>query len=121
MLRAPAILGHALLATGLLIFSLYACARATGTVIPPEGWATVLPLILCAMLIPLSVAGWGWREAAAAALMPMIGAAPAAGIALGLCYGALMFLASLPAVFFVFAGAKPAPPPAPEAGTLNGR
>lgn len=104
LVRDPLILLHAVLAAGLLIFSLYACARATGTIIPPEGWFTVLPLILCAMLVPLSVAGWGWREAAAVALVPMVGASPEAGLAMGLCYGALMFLASLPAVFFVFSG-----------------
>jgi uncharacterized membrane protein YbhN (UPF0104 family) len=102
LLREPLILLHAVLAAGLLIFSLYACARATGTIIPSEGWFTVLPLILCAMLVPLSVAGWGWREAAAVALVPMVGASPEAGLAMGLCYGALMFLASLPAVFFLF-------------------
>lgn len=107
LLRDPLILLHAVLAALLLIFSLYACARATGTIIPPEGWFTVLPLILCAMLVPLSVAGWGWREAAAVALVPMVGASPAAGLAMGLCYGALMFLASLPAVFFLFAGTEP--------------
>ena len=108
LLRVPAILAHAVLAAGLLIFSLYACARATGTIIPPEGWFVVLPLILSAMIIPLSVAGWGWREAAAAALVPMVGASPAAGLAMGLCYGALMALASLPAALFLFASTDPA-------------
>lgn len=90
----------ALVITALLIFSLYACARATGTLIPPAGWVTLLPLILSAMLIPISVGGWGWREGAAAALFPLIGASPSAGIAMGIAYGLMMMIAALPGLYF---------------------
>lgn len=86
----------------LLIFSLYACARATGTVVPPAGWVTLLALVLSAMLMPLSVGGWGWREGAAAALFPLIGATPSAGIATGIAYGAMMMIAAIPGLFFVW-------------------
>ncbi len=86
----------------LLIFSLYACARATGTTIPAAGWLTLVPLILSAMLIPLSVGGWGWREGAAAALFPLIGATPSAGIATGIAYGATMMIAALPGLIFAW-------------------
>ncbi|MEM6409243.1 MAG: lysylphosphatidylglycerol synthase transmembrane domain-containing protein [Pseudomonadota bacterium] len=89
------------LITGLLIFSLYACARATGTIIPASAVFTLIPLILSAMLIPLSVGGWGWREGAAAALFPLIGTSPSAGIATGIAYGAMITVAALPAVFFL--------------------
>lgn len=96
--------------TALLIFSLYACARATGTVIPPAGWVTLIPLILSAMMIPLSVGGWGWREGAAAALFPLIGADPSAGIAMGITYGAMMMIAALPGLFFFMrTNVSPAP------------
>ncbi|WP_135507135.1 lysylphosphatidylglycerol synthase transmembrane domain-containing protein [Roseovarius aestuariivivens] len=107
LLRNRTILLHAFGATALLIFSLYACARATGTIVPPEAWFTILPMILCAMVIPLSVAGWGWREGTAATLMPMIGAAPGAGVALGLCYGALMLLVTLPGLVLFCLGKTP--------------
>ena len=90
------VLGLSLLITLLLIFSVYACARATGTTVPPSGWFTLIPLILSAMLIPLSVGGWGWREGAAAALFPLIGATPDAGIA----YGGMMMIAALPGIYF---------------------
>jgi len=52
------------------------------------------------MLIPLSVAGWGWREGAAAALFPMFGASVEAGVAMGICYGTLVLIAALPGVAF---------------------
>ncbi len=116
LLRDAGIVGHAFLATVCLIFSLYACARATGTIIPPEGWFTILPLILCAMIIPLSVAGWGWREAAAVAMVPMIGAQPDAGLALGLCYGALMLLAALPGVVILLVFTSPQRPDEDQSG-----
>lgn len=90
----------ALTITVLLIFSLYACARATGTVIPPTGWFTLIPLVLSAMLVPLSVGGWGWREGAAAGLFPLIGASPSAGIAMGIAYGAMMLIAATPGLYF---------------------
>lgn len=105
------VLGLSLLVTALLIFSLYACARATGTVIPPAGWLTLIPLILSAMLIPLSVGGWGWREGAAAALFPLLGATPDAGIAMGISYGAMMMIAALPGLYF---GLRTAPHPSPN-------
>ncbi len=94
------VLGLSLLITVLLIFSVYACARATGTSVPPSGWFTLIPLILSAMLIPFSVGGWGWREGAAAALFPLIGATPDAGIAMGIAYGGMMMIAALPGVYF---------------------
>ncbi|WP_168769393.1 hypothetical protein [Yoonia sediminilitoris] len=49
------------------------------------------------MLVPLSVAGWGWREGAAAVLFPPTGATPSVGIAMGIAYGAIMTIAALPA------------------------
>lgn len=96
LLMQPAVTLHAIFAAGLLIFALYACARATGSLVPLEASVTVLPLVLCAMLIPLSVAGWGWREGAAAALFPLFGASAEAGIAMSICYGSVMLLAALP-------------------------
>jgi uncharacterized membrane protein YbhN (UPF0104 family) len=85
----------------LISFGFYACAMATGTTLPFSTLFTLIPLILTSMLIPLSVGGWGWREGAAAALFPLAGAAPSAGIATGIAYGAMMLIAALPAVIFI--------------------
>ncbi len=101
LMRNTGLILNSVLVTALLIFSLYACARATGTVIPMGAVFTLIPLILSSMLIPLSVGGWGWREGAAAALFPLIGASPSAGIATGIAYGAMMTLAALPALVFL--------------------
>ena len=100
--RQPEMLLHALVTPVCLIFGFYACARATGTLIPAAGWATLIPLILSAKLIPLSVSGWGWREGAAAALFPLIGASASAGGAAGGAYGAVVLIATFPAVPVLF-------------------
>lgn len=103
LLRHREVSQHAALGAVLLVFSMYACGRATGSQIPPEGWVTILPLIFCAMLVPLSVAGWGWREGAAAALFPLIGLSANAGVAMGICYGAMMLISALPALVCLWA------------------
>lgn len=97
LLRRPEPLSHGVITTACLIFGFYACARATGTIIPAAGWATLIPLVLCAMLIPLSIGGWGLREGAAAALFPIVGAPASAGVATGITYGLVMLIAVLPA------------------------
>ena len=54
-----------------------------------------LPALL-AMLIPLSVAGWGWREAGSALAWTALGLSASEGVAVSMTYGAVVFLASLP-------------------------
>lgn len=103
LIHRPVFLFHGTITTLCLIFGFYACARATGTVLPAETWATLIPLVLCAMMVPLSVGGWGWREGAAAALFPVIGAPASAGIAAGISYGVVLFIAALPAAAILFA------------------
>lgn len=98
LMHRPSMILLGVITTSCLIFGFYASARAIGVAIPVAGLATLIPLILCAMLIPLSVGGWGWREGAAAALFPIIGAPASAGVATGIIYGVVAFVAVLPAV-----------------------
>jgi uncharacterized membrane protein YbhN (UPF0104 family) len=61
--------------------------------------ATMLPLVapvLMTMLIPVTIAGWGLREAAAAALWGASGLSPEDGAAISVAYGLLVLAASLP-------------------------
>ncbi len=97
--RSQAALSAAIVAVNLVAFA--AVARATDTHITLEAAMTVIPLVLCAMLIPLSVAGWGWREGAAAALFPLAGATAEAGLAASALYGASMLLAAVPGAFWL--------------------
>ncbi|WP_415922570.1 lysylphosphatidylglycerol synthase transmembrane domain-containing protein [Tateyamaria sp. SN6-1] len=102
-MRQPVIALHGTLTTISLVIAFYCCARALDVTIPTAGWFTLIPLILCAMLVPLSIGGWGWREGAAAALFPIIGAPASAGVAVGITYGLVVLLAALPAAFILVA------------------
>ncbi|MGL4319831.1 MAG: lysylphosphatidylglycerol synthase transmembrane domain-containing protein [Paracoccaceae bacterium] len=76
-------------------------AQATGTAFTIEAALTLIPLILTAMLIPLSIGGWGWREGAAAALFPLAGSTPDAGLVASATYGVLILMASLPGAIWL--------------------
>jgi uncharacterized membrane protein YbhN (UPF0104 family) len=89
-----ATLGLAIVGCNLLTFDF--CARATGTALPPLALLTLVPLILTAMLVPLSVSGWGLREGAAAGLLPLAGIAPEAALAASVAFGGVILAGSLP-------------------------
>ena len=59
-------------------------------------------LLLLVMAIPVTVAGWGMSEGAAALLWPMAGMPAEQGVALSVGYGLAVLLSSLPGVLFVF-------------------
>lgn len=61
-------------------------------------------ILLLSMVIPLTVAGWGVREGAAAVLWPVAGLPAEQGVALSVGYGALVLVSSLPGMIFVCAG-----------------
>jgi uncharacterized membrane protein YbhN (UPF0104 family) len=71
-------------------------AAATGTDMPLAAILTIAPLMLTAMLLPVSAGGWGLREGAAAALWPMIGGTAASGVAASVAFGLVIMAASLP-------------------------
>ncbi len=74
-------------------------ARAIGVELPTLQLLALTPVLLLAMLIPFSVAGWGLREGAAASVWAMVGLPPAQGVAVSLAYGVLVLLASLPGIW----------------------
>jgi len=61
-------------------------------------------ILLLSMVVPLTVAGWGIREGAAAMLWPMAGLPAEQGVALSVGYGALVFVSSLPGMAFLYTG-----------------
>lgn len=66
-------------------------------------WLPLVPLVLLAMLVPVSVAGWGVRESVAAATWTAAGLDPADGTALAIVYGAVVLVSSLPGLVFALA------------------
>lgn len=70
------------------------CALALDVAIPLIAVATLIPMILFAMILPISIGGWGVREGAAALLFPVIGATSAQGLGTSVAFG-LVFLATI--------------------------
>lgn len=72
---------------------------AVGTEVPI---GTLLPLVapvLMTMLVPVTIAGWGIREAAAAGLWGLAGLTPEDGAAISVAYGLLVLVSSAPGAY----------------------
>ena len=92
----PAQLLSSTLVVGTYVATYVVAARAVGVSTPL--W-TLLPLVapvLLSMLVPATVAGWGVREATAAALWGAVGLTVVDGVAISAAYGILVLLSSLP-------------------------
>ena len=79
------VLSLLIVVTYLIVFA--CCAAAVQQPLPAVAVLTIVPLVLLSMVVPLSVGGWGVREAAAAALWPLIGLSAEAGLATSVLYG----------------------------------
>jgi uncharacterized membrane protein YbhN (UPF0104 family) len=67
-------------------------------------WVSVVPLSVILSSIPISVNGWGVREATIVALAAPLGVAPADALLVSVTLGALNVLASLPGALVMLAG-----------------
>ncbi len=97
-----------LAASGLIVASYLAVflVLAVGLgVAEGAGLGRLLPLcagLLLAMALPLTIAGWGIREGAAALLWPLAGLPAEQGVLLSVAYGLLVLVSSLPGVVVLF-------------------
>lgn len=111
---ARTVLPQQLLASFAVVASyiaVYFCsARAIGVPLPATSLLPLVPMVLLAMALPLSVAGWGVREGAAAGIWLLVGLAPAQGVAISIAYGALVFVSSLPGAVLLMLGGPRAGP-----------
>ena len=87
-----AVLGTYLTVFVLLAFGMGLAADASSLFLT----AALCLLLLLAMVVPITVSGWGVREGAAALLWPAVGLPAEQGVAISIGYGALIFLASWP-------------------------
>ncbi|MEO3388557.1 lysylphosphatidylglycerol synthase transmembrane domain-containing protein [Mesorhizobium sp. CAU 1741] len=98
------LLGIAIAACNIAGFAF--AALATGTALGFEASVTIVPLILFSMVIPLTISGWGFREGAAAALFPLVGASADAGLAASVAFGVMMLASSLPGALWLWPNAN---------------
>ena len=90
----------------LLIF--YLAGRAAGHVLQPAVALLAIPVVLYAMILPVSVGGLGLRELTAAGLWPLLDMAAAQGVLTALLYGGVVLAGSMPALVYLFFGQRPA-------------
>ncbi|KGE04220.1 lysylphosphatidylglycerol synthase transmembrane domain-containing protein [Pseudohaliea rubra] len=85
------------------------CAAAIGLTLSPAAAQVLVPLILLSMLIPITISGWGLREGAAVALLPLAGATGAEGLAASVAFGFTMMAAALPGLAALALATAPDP------------
>ncbi|MSR35106.1 MAG: flippase-like domain-containing protein [Gemmatimonadetes bacterium] len=109
-LLARDVVGVQLLMSSLIVLcfvAMYvAAARAVGVDTPIRVLAPLVCPVLVSMLIPATIAGWGIREAAAAALWRAVGLMPEDGVAISAAYGVLALVSSLPGVLVLLSAAR---------------
>jgi uncharacterized membrane protein YbhN (UPF0104 family) len=78
-------------------------ARSVGIETPATLLLLLAGPVLMTMLVPVTVAGWGLREGAAAALWSVLGLTAADGVVISVSYGLLVLVSSLPGAVLVVA------------------
>jgi uncharacterized membrane protein YbhN (UPF0104 family) len=94
--RLPAQLGLGLLVTGTCVAMFYCAARAVGAPLSLFHLLALVPGALFAMSLPVSIGGWGLREASAVALWTMAGLPAGEAMASSVLYGLLALIGALP-------------------------
>ena len=91
----------AAIVVGTYLATYVTAARAVGI---DTQLSVLLPLVapvLMTMLIPVTVAGWGLREGAAAVLWGAVGLTAADGVLVSVAYGLLVLIGTLPGALFL--------------------
>ena len=94
-------LGSAAIVVGTYLATYVTAARAVGVDTPLPVLLPLVAPVLMTMLIPVTVAGWGLREAAAAVLWGAVGLTAADGVLVSVAYGLLVLIGSLPGALFL--------------------
>jgi len=82
-------------------------ARAIGVDTPLLVLSPLVAPVLLTMLVPVTVAGWGVREGAAAVLWGVVGLTAVDGVAISVSYGLLVLLSTLPGGLVLALGLAP--------------
>lgn len=105
----PVQLGSSLVVIASYLAVFWCLAMGLGLSVAVDAPGLLLALctvLLMAMVIPLTVSGWGIRESAAAVLWPVAGLPSEQGVALAVSYGLLVLVSALPGALFLFNGAR---------------
>ena len=86
----------------LTILSLLFCLRAYGVHAPIQSLMIGLPALSLLLMLPLSISGWGLREATLSSVLALWGINPSLTVLASISYGAITVLSVLPGAYFLF-------------------
>jgi uncharacterized membrane protein YbhN (UPF0104 family) len=102
----PVVVVSSLLAQAGYVATGVLAARAVGVTAPVTTLVPLLLVVLVAMAVPVSLAGWGPREGAAAWCFAAAGLGAGAGVATAVAYGVIVVVAALPGAVVLLATAS---------------
>lgn len=88
--------------TACILIAFWAAAMSVGLGLSFAAVVTLVPLILLTMLVPITISGWGLREGAAAALLPLAGPTVSESLAASVVFGLVGLAAVLPGLIVVW-------------------
>lgn len=93
--------------TACILIAFGASAAAVGAPLSTAALIAVVPVVLITMVLPITVGGWGVREGAAVALLPLAGLSASAALAASILFGLLALAASLPGIVPLWGRQRP--------------
>jgi uncharacterized membrane protein YbhN (UPF0104 family) len=85
----------------LTILTLLFCLKAYGVDAPIEALMIGLPALSLLLMLPISISGWGLREATLSSVLALWGVSPSMTVLASISYGAITVLSVLPGAYFL--------------------
>ncbi len=85
----------------LTILTLLFCLKAYGVTAPIEALMIGLPALSLLLMLPISISGWGLREATLSSVLALWGVNPSLTVVASISYGAITILSVLPGAYFL--------------------
>jgi glycosyltransferase 2 family protein len=118
--RCSTVLGLSVITIGLTILAFKFVGDAVGSRLSLGSWMIVVPPVTLIQLIPVSLAGWGVREAALVVALGSFGVPAEAALAISVLVGLCSIVVGLPGGLIWLADWDIAPSPRPKRPTPSG-
>ncbi|MDH6248129.1 lysylphosphatidylglycerol synthase transmembrane domain-containing protein [Polynucleobacter sphagniphilus] len=86
----------------LTILTLLCCLKAYGVNAPIQSLMIGLPALSLLLMLPISISGWGLREATLSSVLALWGVNPSLTVLASISYGAISVISVLPGAYFLF-------------------
>jgi uncharacterized membrane protein YbhN (UPF0104 family) len=86
---------------GFIILAFGCCLRAYGAEAPISSLMIGLPALSLLLMLPISISGWGLREATLSSVLALWGVNPSLTVLASISYGAITVISVLPGAYFL--------------------